>query len=50
MDKGVGHAGPITLEAWKKLVTRSGGGHLLALTCGVLGGRVLLRLLMSLYI
>ena len=42
MDNWGGLAGLTTPEAWGVLVTRSGGGHLLALPRGVLGGRILL--------
>ena len=40
----VGQAGSITPEAQVVLMTRSAGGHLLALPHGVFGGRVLLLL------
>ena len=43
VDKGGGHAGPITMVATVALVTHSGRGRHLVLPRGVLGCRVLLH-------
>ena len=47
---GVGQAGLITPGVWVVLVTHSGGGHLLAMTLGILGGRGLLQRGLSLHV
>ena len=45
---GDGHAGPITPEACVVLLAPFGGGHLPTLPRGVLAGRILLQLGLSL--